>query len=53
MKLGTVVFDDKIYNLDYMSLKQVSNLNKKIEEAQKKNYQEGERIIKRSKKEDK
>ena len=47
MKLGTVVFQDKIYNLDYMSAKQIKALNKKIADEQKENYLEGARIISR------
>jgi hypothetical protein len=47
MKLGTVVFQDKIYNLDYMSAKQIKKLSQKLEEEQKEYYLEGARIISR------
>ena len=47
MKLGTVVFKNKVYNLDYMSSRQIKNLEKKIIEEQKTTYNEGSKIISR------
>lgn len=34
MKLGTVVYENKIYNLDYMSIEEMKELLEKIENAQ-------------------
>lgn len=35
MKLGTVVYENKIYNLDYMTTEEMKQLLKKIEESKK------------------
>ena len=35
MKLGTVVYESKIYNLDYMSIEEMKTLLEKIESEQK------------------
>lgn len=45
MKLGTVVYDEKIYNLDYMTAEETQNLLKKIEEEKRKNFIQGKKII--------
>ena len=47
MKLGTVVYDNKIYNLDYMSSEDMQGLLQKIENSKDKNFEQGQRIIKR------
>ena len=46
MKLGTVVYEGKIYNLDYMSSEEVQVLLKKIEDEKKKNFEQGKKITK-------
>ncbi len=45
MKLGTVVYNEKIYNLDYMTSRQIKNLLKKIRQSQEELYNEGVKII--------
>lgn len=47
MKLGTVVYEGKIYNLDYMSSQEVQDLLKKIEDEKKKNFEQGKKITKK------
>ncbi len=47
MKLGTVVYEGKIYNLDYMSSEEVQVLLKKIEDEKKKNFEQGKKITKK------
>ncbi len=47
MKLGTVAYEDKIYNLDYMSSEEIKNLLQKIENSKDRNFEQGKRIIKR------
>lgn len=47
MKLGTVVYDGKIYNLDYMEPKEIEDLLKKIEEKKEKEFSQGKNITKR------
>ena len=44
MKLGTIVFENKIYNLDYMSSEEVATLLKNVEEDKNKNITEGKKI---------
>ena len=44
MKLGTVVYEGKIYNLDYMSSEVIL---KKIEDEKKKNFEQGKKITKK------
>ncbi len=46
MKLGTVVYNNKIYNLDYMSTEEMEQLLKIITEEQKKSFDEAKKIIK-------
>ena len=45
MKLGTVVYKNKIYNLDYMNSEEVEKLLKKIESDKEKNITEGKKMI--------
>ncbi len=45
MKLGTVVYQSKIYNLDYMSLEEMKELLKMIEEEKNQNFQEAKKIL--------
>ena len=40
MKLGTVVYENKIYNLDYMSIEEMKTLLEKIESEQKLAFKE-------------
>lgn len=47
MKLGTIVYDNKIYNLDYMTSEETKELLKKIEEEKSKNLEQGKRIAKK------
>lgn len=44
MKLGTVVYENKIYNLDYMTSEEVEKLLKKIENDKAKNIAEGKKM---------
>ena len=45
MKLGTIVYDNKIYNLDYMKSAEIEELLKKIENDKDKNIAEGKKIV--------
>jgi len=47
MKLGTVVYEGKIYNLDYMNTNEVQKLLKKIEQQKEKEFSQGKKITKR------
>lgn len=47
MKLGTVVYDGKMYNLDYMSLQEMQDLLNKIEENKRLDFSQGKKITKR------
>ncbi len=47
MKLGTVVYDGKIYNLDYMTSEEVENLLKKVEEDKSKDFTQGKKMAKK------
>jgi len=47
MKLGTVVYEGKIYNLDYMNTVEVQELLKKVEEQKETEISEGKKITKR------
>lgn len=49
MKLGTVVYSSKIYNLDYMTLEEMKILLKKIEEEKKEDFIKAKSIIKNNK----
>lgn len=48
MKLGTIVYDNKIYNLDYMTSMEIEKLLKKIEEEKSKNLAQGKKMAKKS-----
>lgn len=48
MKLGTVVYDNKIYNLDYMTAEEMKQLLKKIEDDKKATITEAKNILKSS-----
>ena len=47
MKLGTVVYDGKIYNLDHMNTLEIKELLKKIESQKKAEFTQGKKITKR------
>ena len=47
MKLGTIVYEGKIYNLDYMNTDEVNELLKKIEDKKKSEISQGKKIAKR------
>lgn len=49
MKLGTVVYDGKIYNLDYMNTDEVKELLNKIEQQKETEISQGKKITKRLK----
>ncbi len=46
MKLGTVVYDGRIYNLDYMSTEEMKQLLTKIETDKKSTITEAKEILK-------
>ena len=46
MKLGTVVYDNKIYNLDYMTAEEMKQLLKKIEDDKRATITEAKSILK-------
>lgn len=46
MKLGTVVYDNKIYNMDYMTTEEMKQLLKKIEEDKKENITKAKEVLK-------
>ena len=46
MKLGTVVYDNKIYNLDYMTAEEMTQLLNKIEEDKKNGFNVAKKIVK-------
>lgn len=45
MKLGTVVYDSKIYNLDYMTTEEMKELLNKIENDKKATIAEAKKYI--------
>ena len=45
MKLGTVVYDGKIYNLDYMTTEEMKNLLNRIETEKKATIAEAKKYI--------
>lgn len=47
MKLGTVVYKNKIYNLDYMKTEELKQLLVEIEEEKRKEFDEAKKILKR------
>ena len=46
MKLGTVVYSNKIYNLDYMSIDEMKELLKKIESEQTTSFKDAKNLLK-------
>lgn len=46
MKLGTVVYNNKIYNLDYMTTDEMKQLLKIITEEKKEKFTEAKKIVK-------
>ena len=47
MELGTIVYDNKIYNLDYMKTEELKNLLNTIEEEKEKCFREAKKAIKK------
>lgn len=47
MKLGTVVYDNKIYNLDYMTAEEMKQLLKKIEEEKNNSFIDAKKMLKK------
>ena len=47
MKLGTVVYDNRIYNLDYMTTEEMKQLLEKIEGEKKFGFTEAKEILKK------
>lgn len=47
MKLGTVVYENKIYNLDYMTTEEMKMLLDKIEQEKKNNFSEAKELLKK------
>lgn len=45
MQLGTVVYENKIYNLDYMSIDEMKELLKKIEEDKNLSFKDAKKIV--------
>ena len=46
MKLGTVVYENKIYNLDYMTTEEMKQLLVKIETDKKTGFSEAKEVLK-------
>lgn len=46
MKLGTVVYANKIYNLDYMTAEEMKQLLQKIEEDKAASFKETKKMLK-------
>lgn len=46
MKLGTVVYNEIIYNLDYMSTDELKNLLEVIEKEKNNSFVEAKKILK-------
>ena len=47
MNLGTVVYKNKIYNLDYMATEDLKKLLEEIEEEKKNSFKDVKKMIKR------
>ena len=47
MKLGTIVYNEKMYNLEYMSMQEVQELLTKVEEEKQLIFSQGKNITKR------
>lgn len=50
MNLGTIVYEGKIYNLDYMEATEIEKLLKKVEEKKDLSFTQGKKITKRFRK---
>ncbi len=50
MNLGTIVYDGKIYNLDYMEATEIEELLKKVEEKKESEFEQGKKLTKRLRK---
>jgi len=48
MKLGTIAYKGKIYNLDYMNVKELKGLLKIIENEKKENFDNIKRLLKKN-----
>lgn len=46
MKLGTVVYENKIYNLDYMTTEEMEKLLHKIEDDKRREFKTAKDIVK-------
>lgn len=46
MKLGTVVYENKIYNLDYMTIEEMKDLLQKIEQTKSASFKEAKKLVK-------
>ena len=49
MKLGTIVFEEKIYNLDYMQVEEIEELLKGTVNKRKDYIQQGKKLLKQEK----
>ena len=47
MELGTIVFENKIYNLDHMELDEIKALLKRLDESKKKELDETKDMVKK------
>lgn len=45
MKLGTIVFEEEIYNLDYMNAKEIEELLKVTANKRKEYMQQGKKLL--------
>lgn len=45
MKLGTIAFEEKIYNLDYMTSEEIESLLKQVANKRKEYMQEGKKLL--------
>ena len=45
MKLGTVVYENQIYNLDYMTLEELKELLTKIEISKSEGFKTAKKVI--------
>lgn len=49
MKLGTIVYEEKIYNLDYMSSEEIQSLLKNTTNKRKEYIQQGKKLLEEEK----
>lgn len=45
MKLGTISYEEKIYNLDYMTSEEIESLLKKVRNKRKEYIQKGKEML--------